>query len=219
MLDSSPPDNLCVKAYELLKKEYPSITGGHIHLHKAIPSGAGLGGGSADAAFTLQLINKQAGLGLSSEQLLRFALQLGSDGPFFIINQPCFATSRGEELTPVKVDLSGYQIVLVNPGIHISTANAFTGIIPAIPGKSVYDIIQQPINTWKNELLNDFESIVFRQYPAIQAIKDTLYGHGAIYASMSGSGSTVYGIFERDMTLNFSFPDTYFVKQLLSKTK
>jgi 4-diphosphocytidyl-2-C-methyl-D-erythritol kinase len=218
-LDGPPSDNLCIRAYELLKKEYPSIAGGQLHLHKAIPSGAGLGGGSADAAFTLQLINKQSGLGLSSEQLLRLALHLGSDGPFFIINQPSFATSRGEELTPVKVDLSGYQIVLINPGIHISTARAFTGVIPAIPEKSIRSVIEQPVNTWKNELINDFESTVFKQYPAIRSIKDELYAYGAIYASMSGSGSTVYGIFEKTKKLNLSFPDTYFVRLLIGKTK
>jgi 4-diphosphocytidyl-2-C-methyl-D-erythritol kinase len=218
-LDSAPSDNLCVKAYDLLKKEFPFITGGQLHLHKVIPSGAGLGGGSADAAFTLQLINKQFALGLSSPDLIRFALHLGSDAPFFIINQPCFASSRGEELTPVNVDLSGYQFVLVNPGIHVSTAKAFTGITTAVPVKSVKAIIQQPVSTWKDELINDFETTVFTQYPAIQFIKEDLYKQGAVYASMSGSGSTVFGIFDKDKTLNLSFPDTYLVKQLISKAK
>lgn len=217
--DGLPADNLCVKAWELLKKKFPSITGGQLHLHKSIPSGAGLGGGSADAAFTLQLINKQFRLGLSAQELIHLALQLGSDAPFFIVNQPCYATSRGEELTPVQVDLSGYQLILVNPGIHVATGKAFTGITPAVPTTSVQTIIEQPLSTWKNELINDFEAIVFKQYPAIQFIKEELYKQGAIYASMSGSGSTVYGLFDTDKMPVFPFPDTYLVKRLVSQAK
>lgn len=216
-VDGNPSDNLCAKAYELLKKDFPYLPGAAIHLHKAIPSGAGLGGGSADAAFTLKLLNTQFALGLTTEELIRYGLQLGSDCPFFILNQPCFATGRGEELTPVKIDLSSYSFVLVNPGIHVSTANAFMGIKPAIPVKSIQTIIQQPAGTWKDELLNDFELTVFPQYPAIQSIKDELYQAGAVYASMSGSGSTIFGIFPTDKTPSLAFPDTYLVKQLIGK--
>jgi 4-diphosphocytidyl-2-C-methyl-D-erythritol kinase len=212
--ESYQPDNLCVKAYELLKKEFPSLPGATIHLHKAIPAGAGLGGGSADAAFTLRSLNNRFGLGLSQQELMRYALQLGSDCPFFILNEPCFATARGEELAPVNIDLSAYRFLLVNPGIHVSTSKAFLGITPAIPIKSIKAIIDQPIETWKDELTNDFERTVFPQYPAIQSIKVELYRSGALYASMSGSGSTVYGIFPKSKDPSVSFPDTYLVKQL-----
>jgi 4-diphosphocytidyl-2-C-methyl-D-erythritol kinase len=212
--ESNKSDNLCVKAFELLKKDFPSISGAQIQLHKAIPSGAGLGGGSADAAFTLRTLNDQYGLGLSQHELIRYALQLGSDCPFFIINQPCFATGRGEELIPVKVDLSAYTIILVNPGIHVSTANAFRGISPAEPETSIEKIIQQPVESWKDQLVNDFEQTVFPLYPAIRSVKEELYKAGAIYVSMSGSGSTVYGIYPKDKYLSLSFPDTYLVKEL-----
>lgn len=210
----STTDNLCMKAYELLKKDFPGLPAVQMHLHKAIPTGAGLGGGSADAAFLLQLLNKIFRLALSQQALLQYALQLGSDCPFFIINTPCRATSRGEELTPVALDLSAYRFVLVNPGIGISTALAFSGITPGVPEKPVSDIIRQPVVTWRDELINDFEKTVFQQYPAIQLIKEELYQQGAIYASLSGSGSTVYGIFPKDKAVSFSFPGHYFVKQL-----
>ena len=149
--------NLCVKAYQLLKKDFPNLPSIKIHLHKAIPIGAGLGGGSADGAFTLRLLNEKFNLKLSTEQLIQYALQLGSDCPFFIINQPHFATARGEVLSPIQLDLSAYKFVIVNPGIHVNTGWAFSTITPSIPKKSIQQIIQQPITTWRNELINDFE--------------------------------------------------------------
>jgi 4-diphosphocytidyl-2-C-methyl-D-erythritol kinase len=214
-LNGNTTDNLCLKAYELLKKDFPSLPSLQIYLHKNIPIGAGLGGGSADAAFTLQLLNKKFSLGLSNESLLQYALQLGSDCPFFIVNKPSFAGSRGEELLPVQVDLSSYNIILVNPGIQVSTAKAFSGIVPAVPVKSVKDIVQQPISTWKEELVNDFETTTFPQYPEIQKIKEELYNKGAFYAAMSGSGSSVYGIFLKEKEVQLSFPGSYMVKQKL----
>ena len=189
-------NNLCFKAIQLLQKDFPQLPAMRMHLHKNIPMGAGLGGGSADGAFTLQLINQKFRLGLSREQLLHYALQLGSDCPFFIINKPCVAYGRGEQLEEITVDLSTYGILLVNPGIHVNTAEAFSGVSPAVPAKSVKEIIQQPLTGWKNELINDFETTVFSKYPAIKSIKESLYSKGAVYSSMSGSGSTVYGIFE-----------------------
>ena len=189
-------DNLCIKAYHLLKKDFPGLPPVSIHLHKAISMGAGLGGGSADGAFMLSMLNKKFQLNLSEEQLINYASQLGSDCPFFIINKPCFATGRGEILSPVQIDLSGYKIVLINPGIHISTKEAFSNLLPALPQKRIPEIIKQPISTWKDELVNDFEKNVFVQFPTIKEIKDRLYNEGAIYASMTGSGSTVFGIFE-----------------------
>ncbi|RTL60638.1 MAG: 4-(cytidine 5'-diphospho)-2-C-methyl-D-erythritol kinase [Sphingobacteriales bacterium] len=213
-VEGQPGNNLCLKAYHLLKRDFPQLPGIQMHLHKVIPMGAGLGGGSSDAAFTLKLLNQKFNLGLSVKQLIDYGLQLGSDCPFFIINQPCFATGRGEFLQKIKLDLSAYHIVLVNPGIHVNTGWAFTQLIPQAPQKSVETIIQQPIESWKNELINDFEKPVFEKYPEIKAIKDKLYDAGAVYASMSGSGSTVYGLFTTNPVLNNSFLAHYFVKQL-----
>lgn len=216
-IDTASADNLCLKAYELLRKDFPAISSVEIHLHKNIPSGAGLGGGSADAAFMLQLLNLFFRLEIDKQQLMHYALQLGSDCPFFIINTPCVGTGRGEQLTPLVLDLSSYQFVLVNPGIHVSTGQAFSGIIPVDGGKSVHEIIQQPINTWKDELVNDFEAGIFQQYPVIGEIKEQLYHKGAVYASMSGTGSTVYGIFPQQKSVELSFPEHYFIKYLVGQ--
>jgi 4-diphosphocytidyl-2-C-methyl-D-erythritol kinase len=213
-VDGSIDNNICIKAYHLLKKNFPQLPNITMHLHKAIPLGAGLGGGSADGAFTLQLLNKKFNLNISEADLVQYALQLGSDCPFFIINRPSFATGRGEILSPVKIDLSGYQIVIINPRIHINTGWAFSQITPALPKKSIEIIIQQPINTWKSELINDFEIPVFEKYQAIKNIKETFYQKGAIYASMSGSGSSVFGIFEKGDLPVISFPEGYFVRSV-----
>lgn len=209
-----PENNLCIKAYRLLKKDHPDLPSILMHLHKTIPMGAGLGGGSADGACTLKLLNDKFQLGLSTDQLINYALQLGSDCPFFIINKPCFATGRGEILVPIPVDLSHYTFVLVNPGIHVHTGQAFSLITPAAPHKPIKEIIQQPITTWKDELKNDFEEVVAKQHPEISQIKKELYAKGAVYASMSGSGSTVYGIFEKGKELKWNFPAGYFIKEL-----
>lgn len=214
-------NNLCVKAYNLLKKDFPSLPSVLMHLHKAIPMGAGLGGGSADGAFALKLLNEKFKLGLSDEQLIAYALQLGSDCPFFILNKPCFATGRGELLEPVELDLSAYKFAVINPGIHVNTGWAFAQL--NLSGRSgdsnkqsdssqrpdreehpdLKQIIQQPISTWKHQLINDFEEPVCTAHPEIAAIKQQLYDAGALYASMTGSGSTVFGIFEEEPELNF----------------
>lgn len=210
-------DNLCVRAYELLKKDYPDLPPIHMHLHKTIPMGAGLGGGSADAAFALTLINKKFNLSIEKEKLIEYALQLGSDCPFFIYNKPCYATGRGELMEEVNIDLSSYSLVIINPGIHVSTAKAFAGITAATPAISVKEIIQQPVSAWKDELLNDFEQTIFPAYEEIKLIKETLYNNGAVYASMSGTGSTVYGIFENAVMPAFHFPEHYFIKSFPGK--
>ncbi|MEY4553226.1 MAG: hypothetical protein RL099_1554 [Bacteroidota bacterium] len=212
-INGEPSDNLCFKAYGLLKKDYPSIPNIKMHLHKKIPMGAGLGGGSSDGAFTLVTLNQLFNLQLSEQALLNYALQLGSDCPFFIINTPAFATGRGEILTPTKVDLSGYSIVIVNPGIAISTKLAFSLITPKIPDNNLAAVIQQPISKWKDVLINDFEQPIFNSFPELANIKETLYQNGAAYASMTGTGSTVYGIFPTSMmnTLSFDFPSHYFI--------
>ena len=212
-INGDPSDNLCFKAYGLLKKDYPTIPNIKMHLHKTIPMGAGLGGGSADGAFTLVALNQLFNLQLSVDKLMQYALTLGSDCPFFIINTPAFATGRGEILKPINVNLDGYYIVIVNPGIAISTKLAFSLITPKVPDNNLAAVIQQPISTWKDVLINDFEQPIFNSFPELANIKETLYQKGAVYASMTGTGSTVYGIFPTSMmdTLSFNFPSHYFI--------
>lgn len=207
-------DNLCIKAYSLLKKDFPQLPPVKIHLHKVIPMGAGLGGGSADAAFMLKLMNDKFKLNLSSAQLINYSLQLGSDCPFFIHNKPCFATGRGEILEELNLDLSSYKMILINPGIHINTGWAFSQIIPALPKRSIKEIIQQPVETWKTVLINDFEAAVFSAQPKIKEIKEVLYEQGAVYASMSGSGSTVFGIFSSTIPTSLFSNSNYLVKTI-----
>jgi 4-diphosphocytidyl-2-C-methyl-D-erythritol kinase len=204
-------DNICIKAYQCLKLDFPDLPPVKMHLHKTIPMGAGLGGGSADGAFALLLLNKKFNLGLSEEQLLQYALQLGSDCPFFIRNKPCFATGRGEKMEDLALDLSAYKFVLVNPGIHVPTGWAFSQLVPA-DRSTLKPIVLTPIETWKHTLTNDFEGPVSQKYPEIAAIKTALYKAGAEYASMTGSGSTVYGIFPKEAEPQLSFPAHYFVK-------
>ncbi len=215
-IDGNPDDNICVKAYNMLKKDFPNIPGILMHLHKRIPTGAGLGGGSADGAFTLRLLNNLFNLQLKDEQLASYALQLGSDCPFFILNKPCFAQGKGERLENIAINLTGYEILLVHPGIHINTAKAFAGMVPRVPEKSIYGIIQQPVSTWRAELVNDFERTIFPQFPAIGEIKNQLYSLGAVYASMTGSGSSVYGIFEKGKLPTKVFPAGYQVFPLIT---
>jgi len=210
-----PADNLCMKAYELLSRDFSQLPAVTMQLHKAIPVGAGLGGGSADGSFALILLNRLFKLDLDEQTLLRHAAVLGSDCPFFIINKPVYATGRGEDMERVALDLSPYYFVVVNPRIHISTADAFANIHPALPAKSIREIIAQPIETWKEELINDFEAFVFKQHPGVAEIKEQLYRAGAVYASMSGSGSTVFGLFRRDAEPALHFPDHYYVRRLL----
>ena len=199
-------DNLCVKAYQLLKNDFPHLPSIQMHLHKAIPMGAGLGGGSSDATAVIKILNKLFTLELSEHALLQYTAQLGSDCPFFLHEQPCHATGRGEILNPLSLSLKDYQIVLIHPAISISTAWAFQQIQPASKEKSILDIIQQPISTWKQDLINDFESPILAAHTILQTIKTELYEKGAIYASMSGSGSSFFGIFEQSTTIpSFSF--------------
>ena len=197
-INGAAAKNLCIKAYELLQQDFPKIPPVQIYLHKAIPIGAGLGGGSADGSFTLKMLNEKFSLKLSMEQLLDYAIQLGSDCPFFILNRPCFATGRGEFLESIDINLEAYSFIIINPGIHINTAWAFQQLKPALPKKSIKDIVAQPVQTWKNELTNDFEEPIFRHHPELAAIKTTLYESGAIYASLSGTGSCLYGIYPKN---------------------
>lgn len=187
--------NLCVKAYQLLKKDFPELPPIQMHLHKVIPMGAGLGGGSSDGAFALKLLNEKFQLKLNQDQLIHYAAQLGSDCPFFILNRPCYGTGRGEILEPIELNLSGHRFVLIHPGIHVSTKWAFEQLTPAKAPRPITEILQQSLSEWKRELVNDFEAPILRAYPEIASIKRALYDDGAVYASMSGSGSTVFGIY------------------------
>lgn len=189
-------ENICVKAWKLLHKDY-RIGNVKIHLHKQIPIGSGLGGGSSDASFTLKALNELFELNLTNLQLEKYSIILGSDCPFFIDNRPKLVEGIGEKMISIDLDLSEFEIRLINPRIHISTKEAYSRVIPQTPELNVKEIIEFPINEWKNFLKNDFEESVFLQHSSLEDIKNSLYNEGAIYASMSGSGSVVYGIFEK----------------------
>ncbi|POY36068.1 4-(cytidine 5'-diphospho)-2-C-methyl-D-erythritol kinase [Solitalea longa] len=193
-------DNICLKAYELLKHDFdlPAI---EVHLLKNIPVGAGLGGGSADGSFMLKLLNQKFELGLTVQQLQNYARQLGSDCAFFIENKPVFAFGKGDEFVEQEVNLDTYYLVLVKPAIHVSTADAYGGCLPSKPQTSLQMLLHLPVAEWKALVMNDFESTVFPKYPEIRAIKEHLYNNGALYASMSGSGSSVFGIFHSPVQL------------------
>lgn len=214
-------DNLCIKAYTLIKNDFPSLPPIQMHLHKKIPMGAGLGGGSSDGAFALQLINDFFQLNISAAQLAAYALQLGSDCPFFLHRQPCYATGRGEILEPIELNLTDWNLVLVNPGIHVHTGKAFSmlqrGMETITDLPDLRSIVQEDPNNWKGKLINDFEAPVCALHPEIAAIRDQLYTAGAVYASMTGSGSTVYGIFPADSNPEFSFPSSFEIFRLSAK--
>lgn len=190
----NPDNNLCVKAFRLLQHDF-GISGVEISLHKGIPTGAGLGGGSADAAFTLKMLADAFQLPVTEAKMQEYALQLGSDVPFFLHNRPMYATGRGEVLTPVDVDLSSYRLKIVKPDIHVSTKEAYADILPKTPNVFLPNVLQQNIETWEGLVTNDFETSVFLKYPELREIKASLYREGALYASMSGSGSAVFGVF------------------------
>lgn len=197
-------DNLCLKAYHLLKKDF-NLPAVKIHLHKIIPTGAGLGGGSSDAAYTLRTLNELFDLKLTPNQLSQYAAQLGSDCSFFCYDGPMLGTGRGELLEAIEINLKGKFLVLVNPDIHVSTAAAYAGVVPHQPDYSLREIVQRPLVEWKNSMKNDFEESIFKIQPAIKKLKDEMYDAGATYASMSGSGSSVFGIFENKIQLPESF--------------
>jgi len=188
-------DNIVLGAVRTLRRDHP-VPFLNIHLHKIIPAGAGLGGGSSDAAFMLRALNKMFSLSIGTDELKAIAAGLGSDCPFFIECRPAFASGRGEILSPVDNILDGFYAVLLNPGISVSTKEAYENCQPARPERSLRELIEIPVSEWKDLIVNDFERTVFIAHPEIKAIKQALYNSGAVYSSMSGSGSTVYGIFE-----------------------
>lgn len=193
-IDGNPENNLVFKAYQLLTSDFelPPV---NIHLHKVIPFGAGLGGGSADAAFTLKMLNNFFNLKISSDKLESYAAKIGADCPFFIKNKPTFANGIGDQFHPINLDLSEFKIIIVKPNIAVSTPDAYKNVIPAKPDFNLKDIEDLPIENWKDIIKNDFEKSVFPKYPEIEHLKNTLYENGALYASMSGSGAAVFGIF------------------------
>ena len=194
VVDSSWKDNLVYMAYQRLKKDFdlPEI---EVQLHKIIPFGAGLGGGSSDAGLMLAGLNDYFQLGLIKEQLIQYASELGSDCAFFIQNKPCLATGRGEILQPVDFSLKGWHLLLVKPDVHVSTKIAYGGVVSAEPILKINDLLQLPVEEWEGKIINDFERSVFPQFPGIAKVKDQLYAKGAVYAAMSGSGSSVFGLF------------------------
>lgn len=196
-IPGEPAQNLAVKAFHLLAADFPQLPLVAIHLHKHIPIGGGLGGGSSDGASMLQILNSQFQLRLTPDQLMAYAARLGSDCPFFLLNKPSLARGRGERLEPLMLDLSLYSFLIVHPGIHISTAKAFSLCTPSAAGPSLKDCITLPVTDWAHSLVNDFEGPVFREYPSLPRIKQQLYDRSAIYASLTGSGSSLFGIFEK----------------------
>lgn len=212
ILDGTPDDNLVVKAYQLLRKDF-NFPAQKIHLYKHIPVGAGLGGGSSDAAAIIKMLNEKFALGLTSEQMQNYAVQIGADCPFFINNTPVFATGIGNIFTPIELSLHGKTIILVKPDIFVSTRDAYALVKPSPAAIPLTEAIKQPISEWKQIITNDFEKSVFAKYPEIAAIKDKLYDMGAIYASMSGSGSAVYGIFDSPIEYADEIFSGYFCRQ------
>lgn len=190
-------DNLCLKAYALLQADFPALPPAFLHLHKVVPIGAGLGGGSADAACALRGGNEVFGLGLTTDQLLPYARRLGADCAFFLLNRPVLATARGDEFTPLDLpQLAGCSVLVVWPGVPISTAEAFSGVVPAPPGLPLAEVLAQPLARWRGALVNDFEAALAPRFPMLAELKAQLYEAGAEYAALSGSGSAVFGIFQ-----------------------
>ena len=214
ILDGSPEDNLVVRAYKLLKRDFPDqVKPLRMFLFKHIPTGAGLGGGSADAAFMLKAINQRFKLNLDDQALENYASQLGADCAFFIKGKPVLAKGIGDQFCPIDLSLKGKTIVLVKPDIFVSTKDAYSLVTPKLPERPLSELLAEPIENWKDTVVNDFEKSVFPKYPEIAAIKDCFYDLGAKYASMSGSGSSVFGIFDAPVEhIDEVFPE-YFCRQ------
>lgn len=201
-IDCNEEDNLVIKAYQLLAADFqlPRV---HAHLVKRIPTQAGLGGGSSDAAYMIRLLDERFRLNIGIPEMERYAAKLGADCAFFITADPSYAEGIGDVLMPVDVPvagLGGYYLAVVKPSVAVSTRDAYAAIVPKTPAKCCRDIVRQPIETWKDELVNDFEAPIFAMHPELAAIKQSLYDAGAVYAAMSGSGSALFGIFREQPT-------------------
>lgn len=215
-IEGNPADNLIIKVYESLKKDFelPQLD---IYLYKRIPTGAGLGGGSSDAAYMMKVLNDAFSLKMSDEEMERRVAKLGADCAFFIKEQPAYATGIGDILTPIQLSLKGKTLLLVKPATFVSTKEAYGGVVPQLPEHDLLKSLAAPIETWKDTVKNDFERSVFKHHPEIAAIKETLYNMGAIYASMSGSGSTVFGIFPHEVEeAERIFKDCFVFQQTLN---
>lgn len=197
-IDCDAQDNLVVKAYKLLKADFPTLPRIQCVLEKNIPSQAGMGGGSSDCAYMIRLLNEQFQLGLSNEQMMGYAAKLGADCAFFILSEPCYAEGIGEKLTPISLNLKGWTICVVRPNIPVPTREAFSRIHPHHPAINCREAVEKPVDTWKDILVNDFEESVFALHPEIAAVKEKLYKMGATYAAMSGSGSALFGLFKEE---------------------
>lgn len=201
-IDCNEEDNLVIKAYQLLAADFqlPRV---HAHLVKRIPTQAGLGGGSSDAAYMIRLLDERFRLNIGIPEMERYAAKLGADCAFFITAEPSYAEGIGDVLMPADVPgagLGGYYLIVVKPSVAVSTRDAYASIVPKAPAKCCRDIVRQPIETWKDELVNDFEAPIFAMHPELAAIKQSLYDAGAVYAAMSGSGSALFGIFREQPT-------------------
>jgi len=216
IIEGSLENNIIYKAWQIISKEkkLPSVK---VHLHKNIPMGAGLGGGSSDAAFFINLLNEKFELGYNPEEKINIASQLGSDCAFFITNNPVMAKGKGDQFHEIKIDLSSYYILIVYPAIHSNTKEAYQGLTPHQPVNDLKIIIQKPITDWKNLLVNDFEESIFKKYPQIKGLKEKLYAEGALYASMSGSGSAVFGIFDKEPGTQFPTPYRNYLQKPANK--
>jgi len=202
--------NLVVRAYQLLKQDFPTLPRLHVHLWKGIPTQAGMGGGSSDCAYMIRILNDMFSLGLSKEQMARYATRLGADCPFFIYSTPCYAEGIGEKLVPIAVNLKGWYIAVVRPDIPVSTKEAFSLIRPHRPAHNSREVMTQPVETWRELLTNDFEESVFALHPEIGQVKEKLYKMGATYAAMTGSGSALFGLFkESPDSLSDEFPELF----------
>ena len=201
-IDGDEQRNLVVRAYNLLKQDFPDMPRVHAHLYKGIPTQAGMGGGSSDCGFMITLLNKMFNLGLRDEQLIQYAARLGADCAFFILNKPCYAEGIGEKLQPIQLSLSGWYLSLVRPDIPVSTREAFALIKPHYPEFNCKEVVQLPVEEWRGKLTNDFEDSVFAVHPELGAVKDRLYELGATYAAMSGSGSTLFALSKQPLHLD-----------------
>jgi 4-diphosphocytidyl-2-C-methyl-D-erythritol kinase len=207
--------DICIKLIELLRESF-SFPALRMHIHKNIPSGAGLGGGSSDAAFLLKSLNKRFAFGLNNGQLEELAGRIGSDCPFFINNNSCLVTGRGENLEDIQLSLKGYYLILICPGIQVSTAAAYSEIFPSQKSPGLREMVRHSIDKWKDQIINQFEVPVFRKHPLLKTIKEELYGNGAEYASMTGSGSAIYGLFRSVPEIPLHFKDYFIFREWLS---
>lgn len=207
-------DNLVVRAYKLLAADFklPRV---HVHLHKGIPTQAGMGGGSSDCAAMISLLNESFSLGLGIDEMESYAVKLGADCPFFITSRPAYAEGIGEKLQPIDLQLEGWHLGVVRPDIPVPTKEAYARIKPTPTVKKCREIVMQPVETWREELVNDFEKSVFAIHPEIGSIKERLYSLGAVYAAMSGSGSSVFGLFRNKVELSGHFSDMFTAEMTL----